>query len=219
MYDVTIAVCMFFAFLFAFHVLLFSLWRSKPSSFWKKTDYFWLSLSFVSFIGVAGRFNEQELRQKIYFLEQEIQIEYSSQTAWFLSLMNSELYAAIHSPEQFSNANGFRREKVRLSLAARNHVANLLLELSNNRPYVEHMQELEDEIQKIREEPEYTYVAEEATRMIERAAADETELQELRTAGVHSVCFRWFSYLTPFLLAPALALRITKVTAEAFEKP
>ncbi|QDU01613.1 hypothetical protein V6x_12940 [Gimesia chilikensis] len=207
---------LFFVCIILFHFILYKKREQASAKFWKATDYLWLSLAVLGLVGVATRFHQQDSRQKIHNLEQELQIEYDSQQSWILSLMDTDLQSALMKIEQSRNDDGFIRKEVSVPLMSRYHLSNLQLCLANKRPYIDNLEALNSEIEKVNKSGEFKNAANEAEYMIQRAIYIEKELKELRVDSSQSFLEYYIVLILPLFLAPALALRITKVTAEVF---
>jgi hypothetical protein len=196
-----------------FHILLFTAWKNKGAKFWKKTDYVWLFLSVIALVGVAERYQQAELERLVQSAEYDLQSEYESQQARLFNLMSNKLDKALLEMDQLPNSEPFLRKIVWRPIMERYSYSSLQLLLATSRPYGDHQSLVESEIKKYKISG-YLPVASEASRLLKRGIEAEVRFEELNNNIDQSQWRKFIALVTPFLLALALALRMTKITFE-----
>jgi hypothetical protein len=195
-----------------FHVLLFTFWKSKGAKFWKKTDYVWLFLSIIGFIGVAERYQQAEMERTFQLAEYELQKEYASHQTSLFNLMSHKLDKVILEMDRLPNNELFLRKAVWKPIMERYWYSSLQLLLVTSRPYVDHKSHIESKIKHF--EVGYLPVVTEASKLLKNGIEAELRFEKLKRNIAQAPWRIFIALVTPFLLAPALALRITKITFE-----
>jgi hypothetical protein len=129
---------------------------------------------------------------------------------------NASLIAAMRSAVRLNNeGQGFNRMG---PLMSNQQTEKLRRELASNRPYNKNTDALDKVIAELRLDgrEEVRDIGDKADTMRRQAVADENRLDTLR-AEVTSPLVDWvLKWVSPLLLALALAVRVTRVTAEVF---
>jgi hypothetical protein len=219
MSDVFLIFCAWFIFSCAFHVLLFTKWKKKGERFWKATDYWWICVGLIGLWGVAEEYERQQTTNRVHMQEASLEHEYSDQQSWIVTLMNSQIQVALLKMEETPNAGVGTRREVTQHIYEHSLYTRLQQAMSLKRPLNRHREELEAVIRDIHADPNGKTVAAEAGLLLNRAIGEEDELDRLRGEAKNAQHSRIWLALAPLLLAAALALRLTRVTAEVFVLP
>lgn len=213
MTHITYSVTIFLVTTILFHILLFTVWKNKGIKFWKKTDYVWLFLSSVALVGVAERYHHAEVSRLVQLANYDLQNEYESHQTWIFNLMSYKLEKSILEMNKFPYHEKYVRKSVLEPIMERYSYSNLQLLLNTSRPYEDYQTVIESEIKKI-ETSGHVLVANEASRLLTKGIEVERRVAKLTDSNKQSKWRLFIASIAPFLLAPALALRITKVTFE-----
>ena len=219
MSDALAIFCAWLVFTGAFHALLFTKWKSKGERFWKATDYWWLCIGLIGLWGVAEEYERQQAVNRVHEQEAMLEHEYSDHQVWIIALMNFQVQVALLKMEGTPNAGVGTRREVTKHIYAHSLYTRLQQAMSFKRPLNRHREELEAVIRDIRADKNGETVAAEAALMLTRAIGEENELDRLRAEAKNAQHSRSWLFLAPLLLAAALALRLTRVTAEVFVLP
>jgi hypothetical protein len=199
---------------FGVHVLLFTKWKSKTDRFWKATDYFWLLVAILGLWGTIARQEQEHKTHLISDLERSLEWEYAAQQVEIEQLARKAFLITAMKSEVPLNNEG--RPGLRSFLMSIQQAENLSRELAINRPYNKHPAELDKVISELRLDgrEEMKNIGDKADTMRLKGVADENHLDTLR-AEVTSPLLGWArKWVSPVLLALALAVRVTRVTAE-----
>ena len=200
----------------AFHRLLFTRWKTKTERFWKATDYWWLGIAVVGLWGVAERYEQQRSNDRIHEQEVMLEREYTAQQGWIVTLMNTQMHAALIKIEGNPHKEAIVRRDVSQHIFTHSLYTSLQQAMNFHRPYNKHQGELESVIRNIESDRYGKPVATEMRLLLKRAIPEEERLDRLRTDAARSFFGHSLAYSAPLLLAVALALRLTRVTAEVF---
>ncbi len=224
MLNVALTFAVWLFFMVVFHLLLFTRWRARSAVFWKATDYWWLGITVIGLWGIGAQYGQDQINQRIHALEISLDREYGAENGWMLTLTNHQVISALleMNSRLVTLEGGSKPGQQELSrfTARLQSYTSLNMSLNNYRPYNVHQAELEKAIQLARDEEDSgKEAASEASLLVSRAIPHENELDRLKTE-LSTSWFHWaLVYFSPFLLAAALALRITRVTAEVFVLP
>lgn len=216
MSNVILTLCAWLVFTGVFHVLLFTKWKSKSERFWKATDYCWLCVALLGLWGVAEEYERLQAANRVHEQEMMLEHEYSDHQSWIVTLMNSQVQIALLKMEATPNTRVGTRREVTQHIYAHSLYTRLQQAMSFKRPLNRHRGELEAVIRDIRADSNGKTVAAEADLLFNRAIGEEDELDRLRAEAKNSQHSRSWLFLAPLFLAVALALRLTRVTAEVF---
>ena len=218
MFDLIVTFVLFFAALAILHILLFTRWRNKSKYFWKATDYVWMSLAIVSLATLAMQYHQQEEQTHLKDLEVALEREYDLHQARLLSMVNIELQHALVAVEESHHADDetILQTNVVVIDSSHQHLTEMQLILAENRPYEDHVDLIYGELEQLVHHADYQFIRTELEQMIAEALSLEGYVEMATAESERFMIPDWVVHYTPFVLAPALALRLTKVTAESY---
>mgnify|MGYP003382133011 CR=1 FL=1 len=216
MFDALYSVLAFVLFAGLLHALLFTRWRNKSQRFWKATDYCWLSVALLGLWGISEQYEKALLTQRIQEAQAKLDNEYSAQQARVSSIMSMQIGIALEKLSK--EALPLPSDRDWLSPLVRSHRRlNILLQaMSFQRPHKANADEIRRAVAAFDDGINHELATDGAKKMLARSIYLEDELDRLRSEA-KSIRFtvNW-RLLAPILLAFALALRITRVTADVF---
>lgn len=200
------------------HCLLFTKWKPKSDRFWKATDYVWLFVAVLGLWGTIARQEKDYKARQINDLEQSLEREYAAQQVWIGRLASNASFVAAMKMENQPNKDVVLRPDVLAYLMTSQQAARVQLALANKRPYHKHAVELDNLIAELRADgrAEVKNIGDEADLMRRRASADEERLDTVQAEATSPTVAWTLKWVSPVLLALAIAIRFTRVTAEIY---
>ena len=167
------------------------------------------------------QYGQQLNNERIHETEIGLEREYGAQNGWIITLMNHEMLTglAVIQSNLVSLASPGRSELQNMSrfTSAFQAYTNLQMAMNNDRPYNAHHERFNSAIKEITSSvKDGSAIGAEARQLLKRAIPDEDELDRLRADSSPSLFHKLLVYFSPFLLAIALSLQITRVTAEVY---
>lgn len=216
MFDVLYSIVVFLLFAGLFHVLLYTRWRNKGDRFWRATDYCWLAVALLGLWGVSEQYEKTLLSQRIHDAQVKLEQEYAAQQVRVASLMAMQIEFALDRLAREPSGAAKDRDWLRTLVNSHARLNVLQQAMTFKRPHKPHALEIQKIVSTSGEGLHTEFSVDGAAKMLARSIRLEDELERLRSEANsvrYSVNWR---LLAPLLLALALALRFTRVTAEVF---
>jgi tetrahydromethanopterin S-methyltransferase subunit F len=208
--SLTVTSAVFGACLGACHLLMWMIGRNKR--FWTQVDYFWLGAAALALVTATGSVRQSMARDREWWDRVPLDAELDGARSWAASSLRFFETSAFVTTEpsnakeaevarQFKSAGDFYRDVVAALQTGRE--SRPWLELSK-RPFLNTAASdtvVEQDLRHLR-------------RIIARLTELDSRLASTRAAAQPSGLEGLYLMVWPWLLSVALALRITKVTAE-----
>jgi hypothetical protein len=196
-----------------FHlILVYSPLKLEKNS-WKKVDYIWLTMSVISIVGIISQGRQILASNWIPIAEQQImyRTNYVNQAlGLFIDKGQNCNYQFVIGAESAPNTPETNKQMLQFCYA----MAKLRKSLE---PLLKRSQSISLDIIQIPEYPlaiDFAYERDFIKEQVDSYNKSVQTLASLREAAGHSAAEIGLLMISPFLLAVALALRMTKVSAE-----